>query len=186
MKIITILLLFSGFCLSANAQTVTFQSDDDKLMIFRGTTVEIDTDTAYIISSTRAQKLNRQLDELGQIKGIYNQLLTNRNKLLNELTAIEETLGKVIVRMEADSGFLNQNMADIITDIDQTLLELKQNNETLATNNRALTQKIDKLNHLVKALRKETRWIWWNGLADKIVVFGAGIGVGALAVLILL
>ncbi|MDA3865529.1 MAG: hypothetical protein PF489_02140 [Salinivirgaceae bacterium] len=186
MKIATLFLVFLGFCLSANAQTVTFHSNDDKIKASRGSTVVIEADTAYIISSARAHKLNRQLDELGQIKRIYNQLLTNRNKLLRELTAIEETLGKVVLRMEADSGFLNQNMTGIIADIDRTLLELKQNNETLATNNRALSQKVDALSNLVKNLRKETRWIWWNGLADKIVVFGAGIGVGAIAILILL
>lgn len=186
MKYFLSLFLLFGTLLSANAQTITFTSDSDKVMVTKGTMVQIEADTAFIIGKARAMNLNRQLDELMKVKGIYNGLLHSRNELVEELSSIQKILEKLLTRIEKDSAYMSDNLSDLITDIDKTLLNLKQSNESLAKNNQMLTQKANTLKKLVKALRKETRWIWWNGLADKIVVFGGGVGVGAILALLLI
>ena len=75
---------------------------------------------------------------------------------------------------------ISQNLSSIINDLDETLADLKTNNQTLKKSNSDLLSKIDQLERIVKDLKKETKWMWWNGLADKVVALVAGVGLGLL------
>ena len=175
----TLLLLV---CLSMQAQNVKFSQNDDFTRVTKGTIVNIEADTAYLVSTVRAAFLNEKLDELDEIQGLYNSLLDNRNELKKELKSVQKLLSKLAKKMEADSANLSSNFTFIITDLDKTLNDLKENNQSLAQNNQDLKGRINELKRIVKDLKKETRGIWWNGLTDKLVAFAGGVGVGILLV----
>lgn len=186
MKQITTLILLFILHLQLHAQSVTFQTSTDKLMVLKGTTVKIESDTAYVIGTRRALALNQQLDELKKIKSIYNELLADRNQLIKELKSIQHLLEKLKTQMTNDSAALSGNISQILLELENTMSDLKNNNTVLAENNTLLNEKVDTLKQIVKELRKETKWIWWNGLTDKIVVFAGGAGFGILLTLVLI
>lgn len=179
MRIITIVLL-AIVSESISAQTIKFSDKDDLKRAFRGDVIEINTDTAYVVSKSRAEFLNQKLDELKEIQRLYNNFSNNHNQLFKELNRIQKLVGKLSSRLKGDSSMISRNLSSIIDDLDETLVDLKNNNQTLKRSNSELLSKIDQLEKIVSNLKKETRWMWWNGLADKIVALAAGVGIGIL------
>lgn len=179
MRIITIVLL-AIVSESISAQTIKFSDKDDLKRAIRGDLIEINTDTAYVVSKSRAEFLNQKLDELKEIQRLYNNLANNHNQLFKELNRIQKLVGKLSSRLKGDSSMISRNLSSIIDDLDETLVDLKNNNQTLKRSNSELLSKIDQLEKIVSNLKKETRWMWWNGLADKIVALAAGVGIGIL------
>lgn len=164
------------------AQNKNFRNSDDKITVYDGDLVEIKSDTAFIISKSRAKFLNEKLDELVEIQTLYNSIVDNRSELLNQLKDVQKQVGRLSKQMQRDSTFLTNEMALILSDLDQTLQDLRSNNQSLQQNNKALKSKVNQLERIVKDLRKATRHIWWNGLTDKLVAFGVGALVGILIV----
>ena len=162
------------------AQSVTFHAADDFIKVPKGSTVNINSDTAYVVSPSRIKYINRQLDGLDSIHTLYNDLVDNRNVLFNELKKASKAVKRLESLMQSDSARLNSDITEILSGLETTLTELRQNNEVLKSNNELLEKKTMQLEGLVKELRKETRGIWWNGLLDKAVVFAGGIGIGLL------
>ena len=165
---------------SASAQNLKFSNKDDFRKTLKGDVIEINADTAYVVSKSRAKFLNQKLDELKEIQQLYNDMAGNHKDLLNELTRIQKLVDKLSTRLEEDSSMITQNLSSIINDLDETLADLKNNNQTLKRSNSELLSKVDQLEKIVKDLKKETKWMWWNGLADKLVALAAGIGIGIL------
>lgn len=116
---------------------------------------------------------------------MYNDLVDNRNELFGELKKTHNVLTKLLSHLEGDSTLLSENVTDLINQLSVSLADLKSINEILKKNNNELKGKTEQLQRLVADLKKETRGIWWNGVADKIVVFVAGIGVGIIVVAII-
>lgn len=179
MRIITIVLL-AIVSESISAQNIKFSDKDDLKRTFRGDVIEINTDTAYVVNKSRAEFLNQKLNELKEIQQLYNNLANNHNELFKELNRIQKLVGKLSSRLKGDSSMISRNLSSIIDDLDETLVDLKNNNQTLKRSNSELLSKIDQLEKIVSNLKKETRWMWWNGLADKIVTLAAGVGIGIL------
>ena len=165
---------------STSAQNIKFSNNDDFIKTVRGEVIEINTDTAYVVSKSRVEFLNHKLDELQEIQQIYGDMANNHKDLLKELTRIQKLVNKLSSRLEEDSSLISQNLSSIINDLDETLADLKTNNQTLKKSNSDLLSKIDQLERIVKDLKKETKWMWWNGLADKVVALVAGVGLGLL------
>ena len=179
MRIITIVLL-AIVSESISAQNIKFSDKDDLRRALRGEVIEINTDTAYVVSNSRAKFLNQKLDELKEIQQLYNNLANNHKELFKELNRIQKLVSKLSSRLKGDSSMISQNLSSIIDDLDETLTDLKINNQTLKRSNSELLSKIDQLEKIVSNLKKETRWMWWNGLTDKIVALVAGVGIGIL------
>jgi len=165
---------------SASAQNIKFSDKDDFRKTFRGEVIEINTDTAYVVSKSRAKFLNQKLDELKEIQRLYNNLANNHKELFKELNRIQKLVSKLSSRLKGDSSMISQKLSSIIDDLDETLADLKNNNQTLKRSNSELLSKIDQLEKIVNSLKKETRWMWWNGLTDKLVALVAGVGIGIL------
>lgn len=184
MKILLSVFLLTFLSLPLHAQTITFGKNDDIIKVAKGSSVTINADTAYIVSTARAQYINKKLDQLDSIQILYNDLVDNRNELLNELKKAQKTLSKLLNHLQGDSTLLNANIVEIVANLDHTLTNLKKNNEELKKNNKALKTEIKHLEDLVKQLRNQTKGIWWNNVADKIVVFAGGVGLGLLIALL--
>ena len=179
MRIIMIVLL-AIVSESISAQTIKFSDKDDLKRAFRGDVIEINTDTAYVVSKSRAEFLNQKLDELKEIQRLYNNLANNHNELFKELNRIQKLVSKLSSRLKGDSSMISRNLSSIIDDLDETLADLKNNNQTLKRSNSELLSKVNQLEKIVANLKKETRWMWWNGLADKFVALAGGVGIGIL------
>ena len=179
MKTIMFILL-AIVCQSARTQNIKFSNNDDFIKTVRGEVIEINTDTAYVVSKSRVEFLNHKLDELQEIQQLYGDMDSNHKELLTELTRIQKLVDKLSSRLEEDSSLISLNLSSIINDLDETLADLKTNNQTLKKSNSDLLSKVDQLERIVKDLKKETKWMWWNGLADKVVAVVAGIGIGIL------
>ena len=175
-----VLLLSLVFIAPGVLGQVTFHTSDDFIKANKGATVRIAADTAYVVSTSRIRYINNQLDNLDSIQLLYNDLVDNRNTLLDELKKTNKVLKRIGELIEADSTVLSNDMAFILRDLSATLNDLKRNNGELKKNNETLEHKSQQLERLVKELRKETKGIWWNGLLDKVVVFAGGVGVGLL------
>lgn len=170
---------------SASSQTIMFDKHEDYKTVIYNDTLVIKTDTAYILNKSRAAYINQKLDELDEIKQLYNGLVSNRNELLGELKKTHKLLSKLSNKMEQDSLYMNENLSLIIDGLNESLNELKINNEALKSNNTELVSRIKQLETLVGELKRETRGIWWNGITDKVVVFAGGIATGLIIALLL-
>jgi septal ring factor EnvC (AmiA/AmiB activator) len=185
MKELVYLLAFITFALNINAQNVTMSNNSEVIKVYKGNVVKIDVDTAYVIGKIKAEFLNQKIKELNEIKLIYNDLADNHNKLLDNLNKVQELLENFKKKIATDSMTISENFNRILKDLDKSIIDLKNNNELLKKNNSDLLTQIKQLDHIVKELKKQTRWIWWNGVADKLVSFAGGVGVGILLVKIL-
>ncbi len=174
--------LLSGLTSGLYAQNLRFSNNDDFIKVTKGATVEIKADTAYVVSKGRADFLNQKLDELQEVQELYSGLLDNRNELKKELKIVQKLMSKLAANLEKDSAGISDNLTVIVSDLDETLTHLKENNRTLTENNASLLTRTNELKRIVKDLRKETRGLWWNGLTDKLVAFAGGVGIGVLLV----
>lgn len=159
---------------------VRFGSGDQKVKVFRGQTVRITADSAYVISSDRARLLNEKLKELEAAHQTNTTLANVNDELLTKVRQIEGLVSQLLRRMEGDAEAVNLDMEQILAELDRSLQVLKENNERLEQNNTDLNHQIADMKRTVKLLKKEIRGIWWNGIADKIVAGGMGLGAGLL------
>ena len=159
---------------------VHFRNSDQKIMVTKGTTVSVDTDTAYVISKSRAQLLNERLDELETIRSVNESLRTNNRELTERIKRIEELISKLIGKMEADQAGTALDMNALIGELDSHLGKLKENNDQLATNNSNLEHQIALMDQTIRKLKKDIRGIWWNGITDKLIVGVSCLTVGFL------
>jgi len=179
MKIFLIVILF--FVLkSLQSQTLDFYTSDDTKKVIKGDIVSIKADTAYIINVSRAFYLNKKLDELTEIKHSYVDLSINHAKVIEEITEIQTVVSKLIIRLQNDSAVNSKKLDSALIDLDKTLANLKISNNNLIGNNAELLTEIVRLEKISKDLKRVNRWVWWNGLTDKLVVLAGGIGVGFL------
>jgi septal ring factor EnvC (AmiA/AmiB activator) len=168
-----------------NAQNVRFNDNSGVVKVYRGNTINIEVDTAYVIGKIKAEFINQKIDELNEIKAIYNNMVDNHNKLLSDLNTVQELLEKLQDKAINDSLVMSQNFKRLLNELDTSLTELKTNNNHLKKNNSELNDQIANLERIVKQLRKETRGLWWDGVTDKIVAFIGGVGAGMLLMAIL-
>ena len=179
--VVSMLLMMSiSYC-----QTIRFHNNDDYIKVKAGDNIEIKADSAYLVSAVRAESLNSKLDELDEIKVLYNDLADNRKELLEEIKKAHKLLTKLTSHMQGDNVVVSSNLSSLILDLDNSIADFKNNNLHLKQNNNELASKISQLERLVNNLRKETKGLWWNGITDKIISFAAGVGVGAVLVLVL-
>lgn len=165
---------------SAFGQTKEFSGESDKQKVFKGDTIIITVDTAFVINKARAAKLNYQLNELQQVKAMYNNLVNDHAELVSEIRKAQQYLNKLAAKLEKDGAIAVNNLDLILVDLDNTLNELKNNNNELNSTNTELNKQIISLQKSVKALKNETKWIWWNGATDKLFAIAGGIGIGIL------
>lgn len=179
MKILLLVLLFffSGLI---KAQVIEFCDSTDAKKIKKGENVIIKSDSAYIVSASRAKFLNEKLDELQEIKLAYSELTQNYSATILKIAKVQTLISKLIVKLQADSTHINKNLSALLLDLDKTLVELKDNNNNFAGNNVELRTETARLEKIIKDLKRQNRWIWWNGLTDKLVVMSVGIGIGFL------
>lgn len=177
-----LILTFALLASFAQAQDIRFRDSDQKIMVRKGQTVKVETDTAYIISKSRANALNEKLTELAQLRENYNTLQGSNRELISKLGEVQELVTRLMQQMEDDHRSVDVNLAAVTSELQSSIDALKENNEQLVSNNEQLEQKIEALNATIRKLKKEIRGIWWNGLADKLVVGLAGVGIGMLIV----
>lgn len=175
-RLYTTLYLIVAF---ASAQEVVFDGKD-VLRVSAGTFVRIEADSAFILNRKTKDFLNKQLDQLDEVQATYNDLVDNRNALLEETESIRKMVAKLALKLESDSATVGDNLDQILEDLEKTLSELRGNNQQLRSNNESLEGRIEELERIRDELKKETRAIWWNGLLDKLVALAGGIGVGIL------
>ena len=173
-------IFFIGSALFCQGQSITFTNKSDVKKVYKGSIVKISADSAYIVGTIRAVYINDRLDELDSVQVLYNDLVDSRNELVRTLKETHKTLTQLLHQMHGDSAAISHNTAEIITALDQSLNNLKDNNEELKTNNKALSTEIKNLEILVKKLKKETKGLWWSNATDKIVAFVGGVGIGLL------
>ncbi|KAF5076406.1 hypothetical protein DSECCO2_161040 [anaerobic digester metagenome] len=179
--IATSLLLFAS---TSFAQRVVFNSNSDYLKVARGAVVTITADSAFVVSKSRAHYLNERLDELSHVKELYSNLSLKHTTLLDGIKRVEVLLGKLISDEKAATEALDADFEALLNSLDTTLTTLKQNNTELQINNLQLEASVANLKRIEKELKRETRWMWWNGLTDKIIVFAGGVGFGVLIALL--
>lgn len=175
------LLLFVSNCF---AQRVVFNNSSDYLKVARGAVVTITADSAFVVSKSRAHYLNERLDELSHVKELYNNLSLKHTTLLDGIKRVEVLLGKLISDEKAATEALDADFEWLLNSLDTTLTSLKRNNTELQSNNKQLETTVTNLKSIEKELKRKARWIWWNGLTDKAIVFTGGVGVGLLIALL--
>ncbi len=173
-------ILFLLISLVAVSQEIKFRKSDQKLLLKKGDVVQIQADTAYIISQDRARLLNEKLDELESARKLNAELKTINEKLLTKVKEVEKLVSKLLKRMESSSTEVDVDLEQILKDLDTNLAALKLNNNELTKNNQDLKRQIGEMDHTIDRLKKEIRGIWWNGFTDKIVVGALGLGLGYL------
>ncbi|MEQ8358009.1 MAG: hypothetical protein RH860_00880 [Cytophagales bacterium] len=169
----------------ANSQQLTFDKNSDLIKAKKGDTIIIKTDSAYVLSGKRADYLNDKLDELDTIKRIYNNQSENHRELIQNIDELDDMIRKLRSDFERDSLILSQNLSNVINELNLISEDLKENNQMLKVNNTELQKRVVRLQELITELKKEMRGIWWNGIADKVIAFAAGIGTGAVLILLL-
>ncbi|WP_258104422.1 hypothetical protein [Marinoscillum sp. MHG1-6] len=174
------IVIFSLIISISYAQERHFRESDQKLMVHHGEMVKIDTDTAFVISSSRAQLLNEKLDELVEMRLTNLELQVINQSLLEKVKEVEVLVSKLIVRMEDDATQTSIAFDDIVAQLDTSLVTLGNNNEELHRNNLELESQIQQMEHTIKKLKRNIRGIWWNGVTDKLVAGGIGFGLGVL------
>ena len=174
------LLLLCGVAFSSFSQNRKFKSSDQKMLVVNGDIVEVTADSAYIISSSRALILNEKLDELTKARELNSELKKVNTELLTKVKEVEKLVSKILSRMESDKVDIGNGFDEILGELDKSLDVMKENNKDLATNNADLKHQISSMDDTINKLRKEIRGIWWNGVADKIVVGVLGLGIGLL------
>ncbi len=177
----TVILLCASL---TQAQQVKFTNGDDAVKLKKGALVEITADSAYVISGQRASVINQKIVELDSIRAIYNRMAGNHNSLLSEVNEVQNLLNQVYEKMQQDSSMMSAQFDQIISDLGQSMENLKANNAQLKDSNKNLQEETAKLKSIVKDLKKETRRIWWDGLTDKIVAFAGGVGIGILVMVL--
>ncbi|HOU68170.1 MAG TPA: hypothetical protein PKW49_06275 [Paludibacteraceae bacterium] len=170
--------LLNCFCLSAQDQR--FDGTIEKQLFFSGNQVKVEADSAYMVSKKRAAAINQRLDELDSLRSVCSVLMTRNNALSEGLSQTYNSLLHLKDELDKDADIQNRHLSSILNDLDKTNADLKSNNLSLKGNNEDFSTQIKELDSVVKKLKRETRWIWWNGCADKVVAFAAGIGVGVL------
>ncbi|WP_462247275.1 hypothetical protein [Ekhidna sp.] len=175
---LSILFLFLSFI--SVGQEIKFRKSDQKLVLKKGDVVQVQADTAYIISQDRAQLLNEKLDELENARKLNTELKTINEELLSKVKEVEKLVSKLLKRMESSSTEVDVDLEQILKDLDTNLASLKSNNNELTKNNQDLKRQIGEMDHTIDRLKKEIRGIWWNGFTDKIVVGALGLGLGYL------
>lgn len=165
---------------SALSQTIKFGKNDDFRKVHHGDIVEINTDTAFVIDATRAKFINEKLEDLNKLEVTCDNLKKDKKILITQLSKTQKILNKLQVHLKADSTVLNSNLNSLISELSIALESLQQSNKSLDKNNKELQSKIKNLERVIKDLKKETKWLWWNGIMDKVIAFGGGIGIGIL------
>lgn len=181
---ITLLFIILLFISELSAQEVHFRQRDQKIMVIKGDLVQIDADTAYVISVTRADQLNEKLYELIHSRKINEELHMINKELLDKVKEVERLVSKLLNRMEEDQAGVSLDLEGIIQQLDASLVTLRSNNEQLAANNKELQGQIKDMDTTIRKLKKEIRGIWWNGVADKVVTGVVGVGLGILLVVL--
>lgn len=177
MKIpIVLTVLCLGF--SAFSQSVTFRQTDQKVKVYKGAQVEIVADTAYIISNDRALLLNEKLTELESTRKLNRDIFEEHKQLKSKVLEIEKLVGNLLQKLQKENRDIEFDLADILNQLDASLITLRQNNNELAQHNRDLKTQINTLQSTIKVLKKEIRGIWWNGVLDKVVVGVASLTIG--------
>lgn len=180
MRKATLLLLMLGTTFLGISQSKKFRSSDQKMLVVKGDVVEVNADSAYIVSSSRALILNEKLDELTGARKLNGELKSVNDELLTKIKEVEKLVSKILSRMESDKVDIGNGFDEILEELDKSLDVMKENNKDLAVNNSNLKQQISAMDDTIGKLKKEIRGIWWNGVADKIVVGILGLGIGLL------
>lgn len=168
-----------------SAQKKEFRKDSDVMKVHRGDVVDIRADSAFVLSGNRADYLNQRLNELDTIRRIYEGMDSQKEELIRQVDELSTLISNLKTGMVQDSIRIRHELGVVINELHAITSDLKQNNRDLKDNNRELQSRIESLQNVIRDLKREMRWIWWNGLTDKIVVFAAGVGLGALLVLVL-
>lgn len=176
------LFIFAGTTLKA--QELHFRNADKKIIAVKGDLVRIDTDTAYVISSSMALQLNAKLEELRDARVVNENLLGANEELLEKFKEVEGLVATLLEKIAASHEEVAIDMESIIAQLDASLTTLKANNQELEINNEQLSVEIGTMKGTIRQLKKEIRGIWWNGVADKVVTGIAGFGLGVLVVLL--
>ncbi|MEP5612436.1 MAG: hypothetical protein ABJP45_09320 [Cyclobacteriaceae bacterium] len=177
-NIVLLLMLCTTFL--GVSQSKKFRSSDQKMLVVKGDIIEVNADSAYIISSSRALILNEKLDELTSARKLNGELKSVNDQLLTKVKEVEKLVSKILSRMESDKTDIGEGFDDILAELDKSLDVMKENNKDLAANNSNLKLQITAMDDTINKLKKEIRGIWWNGVADKIVVGILGLGIGLL------
>ncbi len=185
MKYPLLIIILFAIAYQGNSQQLLFDKNNDLIKARKGDTILIRTDSAYVLSGKRADYLNDKLDELDTIKSIYKDHADNHRELLQKIDELDKMISKLRSDFERDSLVLSQNLSNVINDLNLISEDLKKNNQMLKVNNTELQKRVVRLQELITELKKEMRGIWWNGIADKIFAFAAGIGTGAVLILLL-
>ncbi len=178
-------LIFCLISINVNAQLKTFDQYSDVSKYYKGDTIAIKTDSVFILSGGRAEYLNQRLNELDTIRRMYSDLSIQREEFHLKIDELDSLLKKLQIQMKNDSLQLRNNLQIVIDELAVLSQDLKENNQSLKNTNRELENRIESLNAVIKDLKREMRWIWWNGLNDKIVAFSAGILIGALVIFLI-
>lgn len=175
---ITMALLALSFTTNSLSQSIKFRDSDQKIEVYRGATIEIKTDTAFIISKSRAALLNEKLDELKQARITNKKLQSINQELLDKVKEVEKLVSKLLFRMQKTDKSVEMDLSEIIGQLDASLIVMRENNQELAHHNSDLKDQINTLQVTIKTLKKEIRGIWWNGVVDKIAVGAAALVLG--------
>lgn len=176
-------LTFLSFALSlaigaVQAQNVHFRNTDQKVQVVKDDLVRIDADTAYLISKSRASMLNEKLEELTYMRRTHEELQTLNQAQLDKLKEVEGLVTKLLEQTEGGTSDITQNLDLFVNELDGHMKTLKENNTQLGENNKTLEHQIAAMDQTISKLKKNIRGIWWNGVADKLVIGVAGLGVG--------
>jgi chromosome segregation ATPase len=184
MKALYLLVLTACSLQLSAGQVLEFKQGDHRLKVYKDQTVNVQADSAYVISIKRAAILNQKLQELQAAHASNQQLLQVHRELLDKVREIERLTTQLLAKIRRDKHAIELNMNEIIAELDRSIVILKSTNAQLQSNNEELHQQLAEMERTVKHLRKQIRRIWWKSTADKILVavlaFGVGLGVGSL------
>lgn len=175
-KIFLILSLL--LCSQAVIAQKVFTEEDDVVKLYKGETIRIETDSAFVIDHKRAIYLNARLEDLNQLKQDYDDVSALHSELIREIDQIESTINKMISRSMRDASILDKELADLFKELDLLIDDLDRNNSELEKNNSALSEKVKKMDEININLKRINRGIWWNGVSDKLFSLGIGLAIG--------
>lgn len=185
MKVLCLILMTFWSISIRAAQVVKFNQADDRLKVYQGQMVDIQADSALVISTQRVALLNQKLQELQAMRVANYELMQANQEMLAKVRKIEHLTAQLLVKIEKDRHAMLLDMNELIAELDRSILVLKTNNAHLEANNEALAQQLAEMELTIKHLKKQIRKIWWKSTADKILIaltaFATGLIVGGVA-----
>lgn len=180
MKALATIWLVCCFSFLHAAQRQVFRPQDHRLKVFYGDTVAILADSAYIVSAAQALLLTEKLLALQAAQATNIELIEANAALLSKVQTIEKQVARLLQRMRSDHQVVEDNLALLLSELDESIMFLQQANDELEANNLALQAQLAQMDQTIQHLRRTNRRIAWQHTRDKVAIGLLAFGLGFL------